>query len=266
MTGGLGNQLFQLKFAQELRKRGLVITLDTSTLAPRKFEIPEDLTEFQIIASKRSQPRIFHSLAHANLLPNVIFEDHPRIFHKVVSKLIPLNHFGYYQSILEDFSFPLKLENFDELLLRKYDFAEKLSNSLAIHIRGGDFRGNEMYLTLGVDYYVDVLRGINFGDMHDIFVFTDDPDYAHILIDSISIQFDLSCFNIVYLSQELLPFETLKLLSIAKCRIISNSTFSWWGGVLALNRGRSATYAPKTFFRYKKMTIPLPDIWKIQSV
>jgi hypothetical protein len=266
LTGGLGNQLFQLKFAQELNSRGLEIALDTSALAPRSFELPEELMEFSLIKERKSQPRIFHLLAHKNLLPNVIFDDNPRTFHKLLSNLISLNHFGYYQSIRGDITFPIQLGNFEELLLAKYDFAERLSHSLAIHIRGGDFKGNKTYSTLGVDYYVDILRRINFGNMRDIFVFTDDPDYADILINSINLRFDLSGFKIIFISQELSPFETLKLLSTAECRIISNSTFSWWGGVLALSRGRSETYAPKTFFRKKKMIIPLPEVWKIQSV
>jgi len=266
LTGGLGNQLFQLKFAQELNTRGVEIALDTSALAPRSFELTEELSEFIIIKRRKSQSRIFHSLAHKNLLPNVIFDDNPRIFHKWLSNLISLNHFGYYQSIRGDITFPIQLGNFEELLLEKYDFAEKLSHSLAIHIRGGDFKGNETYLTLGVDYYVAIWKSINFRNMRDSFGVTDDPDYADILMNSISLRFDLTGFKIIFISQELPPFETLKLLSIAECRIISNSTFSWWGGVLALSRGRSETYAPKTFFRKKKMIIPLPDVWKIQSV
>lgn len=266
LTGGLGNQLFQLKFAQELNTRGVEVALDTSALFPRSFELPEELTEFKIIKRRKSQPRIFHSLAHKNLLPNVIFDDNPRIFHKWLSNVISINHFGYYQSISGGVTFPLQLGNFEELLLEKYDFAEQLSRSLAIHIRGGDFKGNETYLTLGDDYYVGILKSLDFSNMRDIFIFTDDPPYADNLIRSISHRFNLSSSKIIFISQELSPFETLKLLSFAESRIISNSTFSWWGGVLALSRGRSETYAPNNFFRKKKMIIPLPEIWKIQSV
>jgi len=266
LTGGLGNQLFQLRFAQGLERKGLEVTLDTSALAPRSLELPMELINFVVTQRRHSRSRTFQSLAHKNLLPTVIFEDRPNVFHKSIFNLIQLNHFGYYQSINQDISFPLQLGNFEEMLFDKHDFAVELSQSLAIHIRGGDFKGSEIYLNLGVDYYVGNIKRVNLENSRHIFVFTDDPEYSQSLIDEIGLEFDLSRQKIVFINQEISPFETLKLLSIAKTRIISNSTFSWWGGILALNRGRNNTFAPSTFFREKQMTIPLPSTWDIQIV
>ena len=266
MTGGLGNQLFQLRFAQELKNKGLEVILDTSALAPRSLELPMELMNFTVTKSRHSRSRVFHSLAHKNLLPTVIFEDRPNVLHKSFLNLIQLNHFGYYQSIDQNIDFPLKLGNFEELLFDKHDFAPELTRSLAIHIRGGDFKGNELYVNLGVDYYVRILKRINFENSRQIFIFTDDPEYSQSLIDGIGLEFDLSRQEIIFINQELSPFETLKLLSTAKTRIISSSTFSWWAGILALSRGRNHTFAPSTFFRKKQMTIPLPSKWDIQNV
>lgn len=266
LTGGLGNQLFQLKFACELENSGLQVTLDTSMLKPRTLELPTDLGKFKIVNKKYAKPRFVHYLAHRNLLPTVIFENQPNNIHKFLTHLVRLNHFGYYQSQMKDLTFPIPLGNYEETLMKKFEFAMELSNSIAIHIRGGDFKNSKIYINLDENYYIRVLKSINLTRFHSIFIFTDDFDYAQELLDSIQRDYSLEKFQIHFVNQDLSPLETLKLFSIANTRIISNSTFSWWGAILALNRDRINTYTPSTFFHERPMNIPLPTEWRVQDV
>ncbi len=266
LTGGLGNQLFQLKFAYELENSGVQVTLDTSMLKPRTLELPRDLVKFRIANRSQAQPRFVHFLAHRNLLPTVIFENQPNNFHKILARLVNLNHFGYYQSQLKDLSFPMHFGDYEEILINRFDFAQELSNSVAIHIRGGDFKNSAIYLNLDENYYINVLRRINLTRIYYIFIFTDDLNYAQTLLDSIQRHYSFKKHEIYFVNQDLPALETLKLLSIAETRIISNSTFSWWAGILALSRDRVNTYAPSTFFHERPMDIPLPSEWCIQDV
>jgi hypothetical protein len=44
------------------------------------------------------------------------------------------------------------------------------------------------------------------------------------------------------------PWQTLKILSTAKCLVLANSTFSWWAGYISAEKGNSVVF-PKPFYK-----------------
>lgn len=106
----------------------------------------------------------------------------------------------------------------------------KGTNSVAIHIRGGD------YLTLGVNldtrYYISTISKLQkqYGtDTLKYYVFTDDKQYAKALLQDVP---DISYEFMEYLNKNTIIYD-MYLMSKCKMIIAANSTFSWWAAYLA---------------------------------
>ena len=113
------------------------------------------------------------------------------------------------------------------------------SESVCVHIRRGDFLSSENKSVFNVCNEEYFLKAVN--AIHDelpackFFVFSDDIDTVQ---SSIHIPFKAR-----YVSSDIPPYETLRLMYSCKHFIISNSTFSWWGQYLSRNPGK-IVYAP----------------------
>lgn len=105
----------------------------------------------------------------------------------------------------------------------------KKSNSVAVHIRRGDFK-NFPDRILPLSYYIQAMQ--LFSKQKDVkfFIFSDDPAYAK------------DCFfnleNVVVVSSDSEPATNLEefyLMTQCKHVITANSTFSWWAAYLCSN-------------------------------
>lgn len=121
----------------------------------------------------------------------------------------------------------------------------KASNSIAIHVRRGDYLNSANKSLHGVDlttYYRQAIKLITLkiSNPH-FFLFSDDPNGA---LQFFSDRTDVSlvCNNIGEDS-----YIDMQLMSQCKHHIIANSTFSWWGAWLA-NKSRGWTIAPSKWF------------------
>ena len=135
-------------------------------------------------------------------------------------------------------------------------FSEKLpKDSVAVHIRRGDFlKGG---CCLAVEYYKNaterILREVS--DPHFI-IFSDDPKWVKNSF--------LSIFNnknmVVSDAIEVIDDDLINIFAIASCehQIISNSSYSWWGGVLNTHRDK-IVIAPVP--DYLRNTDYYPDEW-----
>ena len=118
------------------------------------------------------------------------------------------------------------------------------SESVCVHIRRGDFLSSENKSVFNVCNEEYFLKAVN--AIHDelpackFFVFSDDIDTVQ---SSIHIPFKAR-----YVSSDIPPYETLRLMYSCKHFIISNSTFSWWGQYLSRNPGK-IVYAPNPWRR-----------------
>jgi hypothetical protein len=111
-----------------------------------------------------------------------------------------------------------------------------------IHIRRGDF-DNVRFGRLNVEYYKKALAF--FPNSLKFFIVTDSPGE----VMEISRELDV---DTVLGPDELSSWETLELMSKAKCFIGSNSTLSWWGCTLSTMQG-GAAIMPKFWFRNEEM-------------
>ncbi len=117
-------------------------------------------------------------------------------------------------------------------------FDQLQGNSVAIHIRRGDYVGNDNYISLPLEYYISSLRLIPNRDF--VFVFSDDIKWCkeHMVI---------MAYKLVFVEGNT-DMEDLCLMSLCRNYIIANSSFSWWGAWLGEGSG-SIVVHPGAIFK-----------------
>ena len=106
---------------------------------------------------------------------------------------------------------------------------------IAIHLRGGDYKHfKSIYDVLDESYFKNNLKKLqDTSPKAKVYIFTDDTDDLSDFLKFINVQE----YILVKVEQETQPGEILRLMSICKFLISSNSTFSWWAGYLGLLNG-----------------------------
>jgi len=120
----------------------------------------------------------------------------------------------------------------------------KNKNSVAIHVRRGDYISNpivnQQFGICSAEYYENAIRDILLKvEMPEFFVFSDDISWCK---DNLNVK-DI---NIQYITG-FKDYEDLILISQCKHQIISNSTFGWWGAWLNQNPFK-IVIAPKIWY------------------
>jgi hypothetical protein len=114
-----------------------------------------------------------------------------------------------------------------------------------VHFRGGDFYKNQnKYGVLRSDYYLSALNIVDPFREKLLTVVTDDVENAKATLKTLNPDMVLG-------PNHLNEWETLKLMSCGGTLITSNSTFSWWGGRLAL-AGGAQVYIPRPWLNDPK--------------
>jgi hypothetical protein len=119
---------------------------------------------------------------------------------------------------------PMKLPLMPEIVKRP--------NTVAIHVRRGDYLHDLRYGFLGVNYYKNALYVIKQKVNDPLFlIFSDDPDWCK--------EFFIN-ENIFFFDQAHWQKDHLQLYLMSKCshQIIANSSFSWWGAWLNQNENK----------------------------
>lgn len=155
---------------------------------------------------------------------------------------------GYFQS--EKYFKHLK----DDLIKNEFCFKQEIvetsknflnsiddNNDLcSIHIRLGDYKNlSDTHNNLKEDYYKKSIEVI--ADCSSYLVFSDEPREAEKLIRGLTTQKS----NLIVVP-ELDYNACLCLMTMCKHHIIANSSFSWWGAWLSVQRGQ--VIAPKDWF------------------
>jgi hypothetical protein len=152
-------------------------------------------------------------------------------------------HFGQFQasnSVLSVKELVLN-ELWDTLDARVRSSLEvKLDGAEVIHVRGGDFFSPSIVKSIGVlspQYYKQLPpKGNNLR-----VVLTNDIDVAKEIFQSSEI-------DGIFGPTDLDVYQTLAVMARATSLYTANSTFSWWGGLLAQSR-HAKVYIPEPFFR-----------------
>lgn len=295
ITGGLGNQLFQL-YAGIFYGQGKV-RLSTKFGNPRMTNGIPDIMHFSLpkgveILEERSRDKLAQKIGgfalRRNLIPSTY--DSNLITRKVIdismkayfsTKLrervsifsaheVGLNDkrpgindlvFGYFQSTLywesvKDLESGLTLKNYSNRFLEFRNHAEK-ERPLVVHVRLGDYVQEEHFGLLSREYYI---RGLNHLNSHSskkqIWLFSDEPEKAKSFLKT-----EIKDNLFLVPKAGLTPAETLELMRYGSGYVIANSSFSWWGASLSYNHDSKVVAPSKWFAGMSDPQAILPENW-----
>lgn len=264
LKGGLGNQMFQYAFGRALAiKNNDVFKLDTSSLDQAKqigniyrpfslelFNIEKDIaTSSDITVCKKPKSLLSKIVTR---IQSTLHGDQSNLFKpEYLNQTGNLYLDGYFQS-------PRYFENIRTVLLDEFtltspllEFGAKIleqiqsSQSIAIHIRRGDYQSNpivkKQFGLCSKDYYLKAIGRIQ-SEIKDsrFFVFSDD-------ITWVKNNLNLPEGSVYVSNPELKDAEELSLMSACQHNIIANSSFSWWAAWLNQNPNK-IVIAPTPWF------------------
>lgn len=124
------------------------------------------------------------------------------------------------------------------------------SNSVAIHVRRGDYEKHAEIGTLNVDYYARAISEIRSRVPNaKFFLFSDDLPAARTMLAH-----SLAKFEAVELEPNASPAVDLTVMAACQHFINANSTFSWWGSWLGKSPHK-VTIVPDCWYCGAKVTI-----------
>ncbi len=258
LFGGLGNQMFQYAFGRYLSiKYNTDLILDTSffdsKMSNRKIGIIHFNLNLKIDDTCSKKFKHFNNATLNKYFNYIIFNFNVFSESKVSNfKDVLLNkkkgYFdGYWQSekyfyeirnlLIEEFT--PKFISLDTLnLINKI----KLTTSISLHIRKGDYLNNinsKIYSNCSQNYYMNSIYFMlnKFPDAI-FYIFTDDIIWVKQNLNFTEIRHE-------FVSKE--PIEDLYIMSNCQHNIVSNSTFSWWSAWLNIN-SHKVVIAPLYWF------------------
>ena len=283
LTGGLGNQLFQIAAAlscagsgtvQILKQQGNPRTNSSGDPELFSFSLPENVRVIKGGYFKWLSSKIIGFNLRTGFKPT-----------KWELRLLPIIHFvssttlflltGRFWSIAVGdnlgFPSPLKLRRNTLLIgyfqtdqfiqqigidkfitskaalnssVEKYRKLSELEMPLVVHVRLGDYRSEASIGILSDKYYLANYQSLlSTGKYQKIWLFSDEPDDAIKLFDS-----SLIPHVRVIDSQNLSSAQTLEIMTFGKGYLIANSTFSWWGAYLS-KTANAEVIAPMPWFK-----------------
>jgi len=119
----------------------------------------------------------------------------------------------------------------------------------------GDYRQLGFGYRLSPSYYANALdQVLTLKDLRQIWLFSDEPSQA---IYEIPILAQIRN-RLMVVPSSLTPAETLVILRNTSTKILSNSTFSWWG---AIHTNSPAIYVPTPWNLHQEPISLLPPDW-----
>lgn len=239
LIGGLGNQLFQLQYAQNLQRQyGGELQIDDSFLAASSkshetlaiAELIETLPIVRLswfdLKIKRTMERLFYKLGVRVpnwLQPTYLFENAKTD----VSQMPRIIVDGFWQnaSNLND-----KFVQGLRKGLQTHHFVNAKEHCVCVHIRRGDYLTNRHWfmkqqIVAPLEYYQEALAFFREQLATPKFeIYTDDEPWAVATLGQMA---DV----VVIPSQTLKPFELLAKMATYQNYVIANSTLSWWAAV-----------------------------------
>lgn len=262
MSGGLGNQLFQFAFLHNLSdlKRGTISCLFPITQdGARDFMLSPLCSRCTHVGKVKTRSSRFIDFRFKAL--GFIQYRFPKIFKIFLSGLdfieqntysfensdISFKYYsGYFQhwkhvfNSLESFESELDFVINEQLESLPEFFSQ--SRYGVVHFRQGDMLNYRKTMgNLNFEYFKDSISTAlkDCGEELRIIVLTDDKDAALKHFSNLAAE--------IYGPDEISEWQGLAAMSTAKFVITSNSTFSWWGALLASRRGGIA-YIPNPWF------------------
>lgn len=249
LHGGLGNQLFQCASAHGIAKMTGRLPVLVFTENAAHYQHNTALREYIDTVFKDiccislehicDIPFLRWSETGPDVLSNACFTYNTSAIAQIRSSTAPVFMDGYFQN--ENYFRNVKQDMLGHFFHEKYP---RLEESYFIHVRRGDYVGNQLY-NIDYDAYLEkamthLAKNANCGSIH-FYVVSNDVAYckSHPLLKACTILDDPS----------MTPLETLYFM--ASCRlggICANSSFSWWGSYFNSNPDK------RVYFPYEWMT------------
>lgn len=293
IIGGLGNQMFQYAFAVALKhenaneevyvdtqhyKNAFIKSYHGNNFYHNGYEVEKVFPNASI---KQASP--WNLMKVSYYIPN-------QVFARAVRRLLPKRktefvadlqpyvfipeamsvggncYFdGYWMS--PKYYTSCRNEILKEFKFRPFDTKENIElaslmhkdNSITIHIRRGDYVGSN---TLGgictLTYYRNAIHEARKIISEPVFfVFSNDPEWC---IENLKEEFGNSDVHFVTNNKGTESYRDMQLMSIARCTILANSSFSWWGAYLN-QREDHITYCPNKWHNTMEYKDHYVDGW-----
>ncbi len=278
LTGGIGNQMFQYAFGRNLAiKNNTILKLDLTLLEPN-HDISKNIVNrnyslniFNIneFFPKKKEIEYFNGKQYSNKFFK--FYNKIRQFYRRKNLIIQKNY-GFNPNLLnlkdnkclvgswqsykyfnENANIIKQEFTFNHMLHDSWSSTVKdifNNNSICLHIRRGDYISHPDFKKtlgfIGKKYYLNSVKLIKHKiDNPVLFIFSEDISWCEN-----NLNFDIP-FKIVknnFKDEE--AHEHLRLMSLCKNFIISNSTFAWWAAWLSSNNDK-IVIAPKKWSKDK---------------
>lgn len=254
VCGGLGNQLFQYAFGRAMEEYGTKVKYDITWYDRFHGNRPYMLDKFNTTIETVHTPKDRKVFIEVEFNPSYVQMD-GFYFHGYWQS--PKYHENVFPKLKEEFT--VKKELYTDEFLQLYKKIKK-ENSVAVHVRRGDFLEHHRHYVTSLHYYQNAMQIISTLKKNTVFyMFSDDMQWCKENFDGI---------NFVHL-EEHLDFELIKA---CKHHIIPNSTFSLWAAYLTNSKGTKI--APRQWDKYptdQKMRVEtkclLPNDWiKLENV
>lgn len=263
--GGLGNQIFQYAFYKCMKFYNKDVYLDISDYGIHKHHNGFELDKvFKIKFDKATNKEIrkvsFDKKSLLYRLIRKIFKvelvkrsEYAEMKDVCDVKIGNMEQEVYFNGFWQDIKYVEFIEN---ELRKELIFNEKLSGknkdvidkfigreTVSIHIRRGDYLNNK---SLGGicnnEYYLNAIEYINKVIERPVFfIFSDDMEWV-----KNNFKLKSECIY-VYWNKDEESYKDMQLMSMCKHNIIANSTFSWWGAWLNMNRNKIVICPQKWF-------------------
>jgi len=271
LSSGIGNQLFQYAFAVYLRDYyGESVYLEKSSFkyrtAQRRCSI-DVISDFPVHSDWRiytNYPKpicqFYKALFAINPFVKSITDSN--LTYPINNKLLYFDGFwqtDFYITQVKNYKGYFQPKEAMPAFLMQYLEDIRLSDSISMHVRRGDYFSDEFSHRYGVcneEYYQRALDlMMEKADNRTLFVFSDDLDWVknHLSLPH----------NTVFIrNEDVYPYWYIYLMSFCKDNIISNSSFSWWGAFLNEN-SQKKVIAPKSWMVGQEVNIALESWIKI---
>lgn len=195
--GRTGNVLFQIASTLGIAERNNTIAFFPSWKHEDKFNIPLDHGPMETMPYKEQQ------------------------YHYEPVDIDNVDLQGYWQS--EKYFGTRKLQFTHAFKSQQLQHPAFTQPTIGIHIRRGDYVGHTEYYQLPIHWYVSALLSIPNWEVYNVVIVSDDIPYCRVHFE---------CLPNVFFMQGS-DVEDLCSYSLCDWQIMSNSSFSWWGGYLS---------------------------------
>lgn len=248
ITGGLGNQLFTYaRLATYAYRNGINLQIDGS-ISERVLGRAPDLFDFKLLGEPRILLNSYSSAAvqrerflwRSSFTRSISKRHRESVLGNSEISRKNLDGWkvrGFFQDykVAEDFidifgENAISLQKESRELSRTSDEISQKSVA-AIHVRRGDYLNyQDSFGLLSDDYYVNALKTLSEKkNLSEAIVFTDSPEMVEELRDKLDMK------SRIISPSDLSTSETMVLMSRCSGLVTSNSTFSFWAGILGNN-------------------------------